>query len=74
MTGRSLISVSSITEIIDEGQITEIIEENPGKKNLISQCLNSENQENDGKRNGIKKDEEEITKQLQSPKGRMEFF
>ena len=34
-TGRSLINVSSITEIINEESITELIEENPGIMNLI---------------------------------------
>ncbi len=38
------------------------MEENPEVMNLIMQRLNSENQENGGKRNGIEKDEEWIKK------------
>ena len=50
---RWLIDISSITKIIDEEIITEMMEENPEVMNLIMQRLNSENQENGAKRNRI---------------------
>ena len=56
-TGRSFNNLSTIAEIIDRKSIIKMVEENPEVVNLI-QCLNSENQENVGKRNGIEDDEE----------------